>query len=155
MKRIFVLTIIGLLIFSCKENDKMQFVKKLNGKWASAENEGSRFFEDWIISDSKLMVGKAFLLSDGIDTTISEELKIELKDNEIFYVAKVKNENDNKPIKFLLIENESTHLIFENKLHDFPQRIKYFFMGDREIKVVVEGEYEGKQESNEMLLEKW
>ncbi len=155
MKRILALTTISLFILSCKENDKMQFVKKLNGKWASAENEGSRFFEDWSNINNELMSGRAFLLTDGIDTTISEELKIELKDNEIFYVAQVKNQNDNKPIKFLLIENEPTHLIFENKLHDFPQRIKYFFIGEREIKVVVEGEYEGKEESNEMILEKW
>ncbi|CAG0980703.1 hypothetical protein FLAV_01752 [Flavobacteriales bacterium] len=155
MKNLFVLFVAFSFICSCAETDEMQFVKKLGGKWASEENENSRFFEEWEVLTNGNLRGKGFLLSDGVDTTVSEELKIEKIKNEIFYVATVKNENNNQPVKFLLVENDSQHLVFENKLHDFPQRIKYFFLSERELKVVVEGEYKGQNESNEMLLGKW
>ncbi|NUM50738.1 MAG: hypothetical protein HUU48_06440 [Flavobacteriales bacterium] len=155
MKKLFVTCAVFAFTCSCTETDEMQYVKKLGGKWASEENENSRFFEEWDVLAEGNLIGKGFLLTDGVDTTVSEELKIEKIKNEIFYVATVKNENDNKPVKFLLVENDSQHLVFENKLHDFPQRIKYFFLNDRELKVVVEGEYKGQNESNEMLLSKW
>src|SRR3989344_2170088 len=155
MRKIVLYSVILLCFFSCAEKDHMQLVKKLTGKWASDENDGIRFFEEWKVADKNIMAGKGFLLEDGIDTTFSENLTIELKDDKIYYVAQVKGENDNKPIKFLLVESEPNYLIFENPLHDFPQRIKYFFINEKELKVVVEGEHEGKNESNEMTLNKW
>lgn len=146
--------ILACLCWQCSKSTN-KHITKIIGKWASEENEGSRFIEEWNSDADGHFFGKGYVLQDGIDTSFSEVLQIEEKNGDFFYIATVKSENENKPVKFKLVRAEETFLVFENPLHDFPQRISYFFTDDRNLKVVVEGEQNEQQVSNEILLTKW
>ena len=67
----------------------------------------------------------------------------------ISYIATVGNQ---QPILFALVESSNNKYVFENKEHDFPQRLIYYFINENSIKVFVEGEMDGKLEKDEYNL---
>jgi len=73
----------------------------------------------------------------GNDTTFVEKITILIKDNSIYYVADVR-ENE-KPVFFKLIDITKTGFVCENPEHDFPKRISYQVNG-RDLKAQISGD---------------
>ncbi len=73
---------------------------------------------------------------------MTEVLHIVAMGGDIFYIAKV--EHNEFPVPFKLIEMENGQAIFENKTHDFPQRISYKLTIDGELDVIAEGSIKGE-----------
>jgi hypothetical protein len=101
---------------STADIDKMQW---LIGEWESRD-DSSMLYESWKKENGFTLYGNAYAIENG-DTTFSEYARIIKKGDKIYYSVTVNNETTTD---FLLIENDDT-LIFENKQHDFPQRIIY------------------------------
>ena len=73
----------------------------------------------------------------GKDTTFVEKITILIKDNNIYYVADVP-ENE-KPVYFKLTEISNSGFVCENPEHDFPKKISYQLNG-ADLKAQISGD---------------
>lgn len=65
--------------------------------------------------------------------------------NRIVYSPTVTNQNNGQPVRFELISTTGHRYIFENKKHDFPQRVIYHLVSNNAVHARIEGTKNGKQ----------
>lgn len=99
----------------------------LNGTWEMPQPKGSYRLESWEEKDRTMMSGKGLKLV-GKDSTLLESIELYADRKNIWYVPTVTNQNDGAPVAFKLVSSTSHQFVFENPLHDFPQRIVYHLM---------------------------
>lgn len=132
MIRKALISIISLfLLSSCYRPDageSMQNLRQLEGLWSSSR--GVLFNENWQAVTDTLMLGTGFSLQDK-DTAFKEELKIFLKNKQVFYAAKV-GESDHF-VEFQLNMAKRNTWVFENHDHDYPNIITYKIDADELI----------------------
>ena len=88
------------------------------------------------------------------DTVFSESISLELRENELFYIPTVGDQNNAQPINFKFISIENNEIIFENKEHDFPQRIIYKNPESDSLYARVEGNDNGKFRKEEFFMKR-
>ncbi|HEY1032204.1 MAG TPA: DUF6265 family protein [Flavipsychrobacter sp.] len=66
-------------------------------------------------------------------------MKLIRNDNTWWYIPTVSNQNEGKEIRFRLTNATDTSMIFENKTHDFPQRIGYIRTSATSIHAYISG----------------
>jgi len=122
-------------LYSCTNNEisKLDF---LIGTW---KMEGQEQYEVWEKNRKNELIGYSFRL-EGNEKAISETLSIKIIDNQIVYEATVPNQNKGKTIQFILNNDITSYLSFENAEHDFPKKIQYRKITDDVIKVMVSGD---------------
>ncbi len=135
-----ILFFLCILLFSCEKKFSISDFSWLQGKWIGTD-DGLAFFEKWDSISENMMHGKGGAIS-GKDTVFSEKLKIEQRGENIFYVPTVKENASPVDFKFMGYKNDS--LIFENPLHDFPQRIIYFQLPNNKLYACIDGLKAGK-----------
>tara|TARA_R100000005_G_scaffold95726_2_gene78417 strand:- start:438 stop:911 length:474 start_codon:yes stop_codon:yes gene_type:complete len=107
------------------------------GKWERSNvKAGSTAFEIWQKESEYVYTGLGVSLK-GSDTTFVEKLRIEVKDNSIFYVADVR-ENVN-PTYFKVNKVTSAGFTSENPEHDFPKMISYELEGKDLTAIISDG----------------
>ncbi len=89
------------------------------GKWQINE---SNSFEEWEKVDDDLYRGKGYQVRKN-DTLITETINIVRRGKYLFFIPSVTDQNDGKPVEFKLLSKKKGKFVFENKEHDFPQRI--------------------------------
>lgn len=96
----------------------------LIGEWQDVQDSGRTVFtERWTRADDGTLSGFGFVLS-GNDTVFIEHLGILRSDTATYYAATVNNQNSGAAVLFKLV-HVTDSLVFENRAHDFPQRIVY------------------------------
>lgn len=116
---------------SSKKSDDFKSIKYINldkakwllGRWQNPSSDGL-MQEIWIKQNDSTFIGASFFIVEN-DTVSSENISLEERCKELFYIPTVKNQNDGKPIIFTLISLNDNQLVFENPSHDFPQKITY------------------------------
>ena len=100
----------------------------LTGTWVMTKPNGNQRLEIWQKDSSTSLTGKGYKVS-GKDTILLETLKIyeDEKDLSTWYVPTVPDQNEGKPVLFKMTRRSDYLFVFENKEHDFPQRITYHF----------------------------
>jgi hypothetical protein len=113
------------------------------GRWTGTES-GVKMEEHWTNGDGGLMLGMhRDVAANG--KTAFEFLRIEKRGDSLVYLAMP----GGKPATaFPLKSMTSDKIIFENKQHDFPQRIAYWRDGAK-LCARVEGTIGGKEESEQ------
>ena len=124
---------------ACKSYVKMTDIDWFVGKWQVNESQS---FEEWKRVNDDLYRGLGYKIRKN-DTLVTETINIVRKENEIFYIPVVTDQNDGKPVEFKLISKSKEELVFENKEHDFPQRIIYVKAGEDQIDARIEGMKQG------------
>jgi hypothetical protein len=113
----------------------------LVGTW-SMSTKKAVFYETWQkINDSTLM-GRSYQVN-GKDTVTTEQVQLIMRGDSIRYIPTV-NENNNNPVLFTLVKLEKGSYTFENKEHDFPQRIIYNLPRNNLMHAWVEGNISGQ-----------
>ena len=135
----FALCLIFLICFSCKAPNNLSDIDWVLGKWQVNE---SRSFEEWLKVNDHLYRGKGYEVRKN-DTLINETIEIVQRENSIFYIPTVADQNDGKPIEFQLVSKNKNELVFENEAHDFPQRIIYERTNAEVIDARIEGMRQG------------
>jgi hypothetical protein len=92
----------------------------LGGCWQGA-SPGREFREQWSKPAGGMMMGMSQTVRDG-KTVEYEYLQIRSSEDGVYYVAKPSGQTE---AAFKLVEVTGQSAIFENKQHDFPQRIIY------------------------------
>jgi uncharacterized protein YciI len=106
----------------------------LRGTWRI---ENSNQYEHWDELSEYSLKGFSYRLDEG-KIEISEYLSISQTKRKIVYKATVIGHNDGMEISFNLTKSDSIWE-FENKLHDFPQKITYHKLNDNELRVELKG----------------
>ena len=101
----------------------MKHLEWMIGSWSNISSKG-QLYENWIKTNDSVYTGKSFMVVKN-DTVFSEMISLENRNGEIFYIPTVKNENNGQAVLFKLITSHNNEVVFENKAHDFPQRILY------------------------------
>ena len=126
--RLFIL-ILTLLIASCskkKSTDQQEAMSKLDwllGTWAILTPE-HRLYESWEKLNDSVYTGNSVIIINN-DTAYTEQISLLRKNEDVFYVPTVSNQNDGQPVEFKLKSTDHGIYVFENTEHDFPQRIIY------------------------------
>ncbi|MEM7359797.1 MAG: DUF6265 family protein [Pseudomonadota bacterium] len=124
--------------------DTCSSLKDLNwliGDWFDP-GEQKTFNESWIYSSGDSYSGKGWTMETTTgEISFSESMRILRQDGGIYYLVKLP-ENDGE-VGFKLVRCPDQEAIFENREHDFPQRLHYELIAKDQLQVTVSGE-EGK-----------
>ena len=130
MKLLF--TVIGLSFFitlaqgqQTQTSAQQQFdgLSWVLGQWQRTnERQGAQTYETWEKESDSVYRGLGVTIKGG-DTTFVEKLRIELKDNKLYYVAEP--QQNTKPTYFEMTTIEPDGFVSENPEHDFPKMIQY------------------------------
>lgn len=117
-----------------RQSTDLDGLRWLAGEWQRETRSGISV-ERWEHTDMGL-VGEGLALRDG-DPLPTESLLLVPMGGDVFYVAKpVQNPY---PVAFRLVSRDGGEFVFENTMHDFPQRIIYSRTTDDTMTVAIEG----------------
>ena len=158
MKNYFSLFIILLLLFSSstfgQSDPCVQKFSWLTGKWSMKENS-STIVEQWSFFNGSLKCMSYEV--KGIDTTLIENASISCiggKSVFTYYPEKDAKSGRRDPVHFVLVSEKDNTYIFENKEHDFPQRVVYQRVNEKECHAWIEGMQNGKLEKIDFIYKK-
>ncbi|MFZ4544104.1 MAG: DUF6265 family protein [Saprospiraceae bacterium] len=157
--RIFTILLLIGLFASCRSKEvatkssaakTFNQLKWLSGTWFNESDKGV-LYEIWERNGSSEYAGRSFFIS-GKDTLFSESIRIVKKDEYLLYIPVVRDQNDGNPVQFRLIDSPKKTWIFENKQHDFPQRIIYMNPAPDSLVARIEGVQEGRFSAEDFIM---
>ena len=105
--------------------------------------------ENWMRPAAGTMLGMS-RNSKGGRTVFSEFMRIEPRDGELYYVARI-GDAKQAPTPFRRVRVSATEAVFENPEHDFPQRIIYRAVPGG-LNARIEGKSKGKERGEDYPL---
>lgn len=137
---------IGLVsIVSCNSKSEpsgpYDFFKKLEGTW---KNNNSNQFEKWYYNKG-VPRANSFKVTSQKDTVVLERIKILKQKDQLYFVAIVFNQKNEAPVRFKKTIETEESITFENKEHDFPQKIIYRVITPDSINASISGLIDGKE----------
>jgi hypothetical protein len=135
------------------KDQKFRHFEWLIGSWANLSDDGN-FYENWTKINDSSYSAFSYMTITG-DTVFSETVELKLVDNEIYYVVAASGQNEGQAVSFRLVSNENGEFVFENKGHDFPQRIIYKHPAPDSIHARIEGTVNGKFSMQEFPMKRY
>lgn len=152
MKRTYFSIVILILTCFCTnvqaQKDPLKTFAFALGSWEMQTPKG-KIVEQWSQNPDKTLSGKSYRINAKGDSLRTESLQIKKIGKEIFYCSTVTGQNGGKETCFKLISTKDEIYVFENKTHDFPQRIVYQNQGKNDMLAWIEGELNGKSRKSE------
>ena len=108
------------------------------GLWLMKDKNGS-LVETWAIKSDTLMESKSYH-TKGKVKRLTETVQLVYNAGKIQYIATAVGQNDELPVAFDLIGRKGSSFTFENKAHDFPQRIIYILTNTNRLRVTISGD---------------
>jgi hypothetical protein len=155
MKKVIPFLVTILLFASCqksKEVSKIVGADWLLGKWEHKSDAGN-LLEIWKKVNDSIYNGESYFIK-GEDTLHFEKIQMKQKGEDLFYIATVKGQNNDKPITFKHNDTIPKLLVFENTKHDFPQKIMYSQIRKDSIVIQISGIQQDKPSSIRYSLKK-
>ncbi|SDQ98963.1 hypothetical protein SAMN05421664_3007 [Chryseobacterium soldanellicola] len=142
----FALVAALLMICSCtvKNAAHIRKMEWLVGTWEHTTSKGS-VYETWQKAERNELRGRSYMIKNE-DTIVFEIIRLVQHKGNLFYVPVVKDQNGGAPICFEGKKISETQLVFENKMHDFPQVISYKKISEDSLKAEISGLRNGKEE---------
>jgi hypothetical protein len=140
--------LVALFLFSACGDKKVDNTNNLEefawlkGEWMDSSSSG-KMVELWNQVNDSLMVGSSIYLA-GEDTIFFEEISLNKINDDIFYIPSIQAEEGMQPTKFKFISSANGELVFENKEHDFPQRIVYTHPLEDSLIAYIDGKKNGE-----------
>jgi hypothetical protein len=147
MQRILLMLVAAIALHSCSDKgnnpSKLDKIDWVLGYWELVSPEG-KVTESWIRTNDTVYSGIGKYTDTAGQTLTTEEISIVLRNNELLYIPEVSNQNNGQPVIFKEASFSDTMVVFENKSHDFPQRIVYVKQGEGKMLAYIEGEMNGE-----------
>lgn len=141
MKRILQIFILFLSISACRYNPEPERINsvfdRLLGTWI-IQDSSSTISESWVKINDSLYSAVSYYIKDE-DTLSKEVISIKKTNGTFIYTARVSNQNNAKPVDFMLSDSAYDYFAFQNPKHDFPQKISYHFVSDDSIFAEISG----------------
>jgi len=141
--KIIAMLMFGLFTASTCQQDVFSELQQLSGTWMMTTKRGA-LYETWKRTGKDEMQGKSFKLN-GKDTVVLEKVRLSKSSDGLFYIPTMSDQNDGKPVSFKMIDSKNQTFVFENKEHDFPQRIIYHLVSKDSVHAWIEGTENGKE----------
>jgi len=159
MYKIITILFLVLTIISCKngdsdknEKEKIKAANWLLGNWENKSADGV-LSEIWTKTNDSTFQGQSYFIKEK-DTIHFETIVLQQTGENLTYSANVKGQNENKPVSFSFTETNENQIVFENKKHDYPQKISYQKAPNNNIVATVSGVIEGKPSTEKYTLSK-
>jgi len=141
------------LLCSCSNQpsanlDELQWML---GRWEQSSPEG-QLSETWTQLNDSTFTGDSYFVAKK-DTLFSEKILLTATGNGILYTPTVADQNEGKPVDFKMTSSGKFKVSFENKNHDFPQKIAYSLHDDY-LKAVISGKQSGATKSETFLMKR-
>ena len=141
--RVLVLAAAALFVFADAHaaSGKIMKLGWLAGCWKSVS--GRRAVEEhWMAPRAGLMLGIGRTTNAAGDTLIEfEQTRIHQRGNDLVFNASPSGQSTDS---FTAIAVSDSSVTFENKAHDFPQRVGYTLKADGSLAAWIEGTQGGK-----------
>ena len=124
-------------------NTEFKPLHGLTGLWKMDGKRGA-LYEEWQVSGDNQLTGRSYKINNN-DTIVLENVVIALQGNTIFYTPVVRDQNNQQPVPFKLISYNNNRYVFENKEHDYPQRVIYELVSSNELRARIEGSKNEKE----------
>ena len=131
---------------SFSEND-FKALQGLEGLWKMETSRGA-IYEEWHTNSNNKMAGRSYRINNA-DTIVMERIELYREGNDIIYSPVVSNQNNQQAVTFKLISITNGRYIFENKAHDFPQRIIYKIESKDAVHARIEGMRNGQERGSD------
>lgn len=118
----------------------------LEGRW-EGESAGLQMEEQWTSVRGGALLGLHRDVKAGRMVSF-EFLRIQATDGGAFYFA---SPGSRPPVAFALVEQGERRVTFENREHDFPQRILYWLDDAGALHARIEGPQQGRTVSEEWV----
>jgi hypothetical protein len=154
MHKLFILFSLSIILFCCKNEvknntiseekifDKIEQLQWLEGEWTNI-NIKRQSYENWIKQNDSTLTSYSYTTVKN-DTVFVEVVNLQERSNGVFFTVTVPDQNNAEAVTFKLIPSEKGIYTFENKAHDFPQRITYSNPVKDSIHAWIEGVVEGE-----------
>ncbi len=126
-------------------NSLLGEVSWLIGSWENTVPEG-KTIEKWQKLNDSVLVGKSIFIKEN-DSLLLENIMIVQREEGLYYIPTVINQNEGNPVEFKLSYKSGRMLVFENPQHDFPQKISYSKISNDSILAEISGISNGKEKS--------
>jgi len=136
MKTLSAALLLAWCFVACSSKKNTLPDNLFTGVWIGTDTAFA-YNEEWQAGNNMLK-GKSYVLN-GKDTTIEETVELKTVDGALTYIPVAYGQNNEQPVPFTLISSTDTSFVFENKAHDFPQRIFYRFVGKDSLVAGIEG----------------
>jgi hypothetical protein len=153
MREYTIIILLVLLTGAARAQQPVYSVKEfkplygLTGLWKMDGKRGA-LYEEWQVSGDNQLKGRSYKINNN-DTLVLENVVISLQRDAIFYTPVVRNQNDQQPVPFKLISYDNKRYVFENKEHDYPQRVIYELVSANELRARIEGSRNGKESGSD------
>lgn len=123
----------AVFLFACISTIRAQsFPEVFAGTWRDSTYS---IYEHWDKTGHQHLKGFSYELKNG-EKVISEHIEITMKENKMVYTVSVKNQNNEKPVDFVLSATDTVYT-FSNPGHDFPTYIRYKIMSPNYLQATV------------------
>jgi hypothetical protein len=123
------------------------------GKWQSYTNDSSFILEEWNKTSDTFFEAKTTFVTPT-NSKVLEEIELYENEHGVFFSPLVFNQNDSNRVSFQCKKNANNLFVFENKKHDFPQRIQYHFLNDSILRAEISGMIDDKELKDSFMFKK-
>ncbi len=165
MNKLIAISIVVISgLFSCnssKQEEATIIASKVNlldtakwfiGTWQNETLDGL-FTEQWNQKNDSVYSAMSTVIVNK-DTVFYESISLEQKDDSLYYIVSVKDQNKELPVSFKLISVTDNQLVFENAKHDFPSKITYSKIKEDSIVAFISGLIDGKEKIEQFPMKK-
>jgi hypothetical protein len=140
---IVVVSFAVLCAWTTRQTNDIKKAEWLIGTWENKTLKGS-IYETWSKANDNELSAKSYIVKEN-DTIVFENIQLVQEQDELFYIPKVKGQNDDLPVRFTAKITTDTTMIFENPNHDFPQIISYTQINADSLVAEISGTKNGKE----------
>jgi len=142
---------VSVLVACQAEKTDLNSFQWLKGDWKAQFSDTSYFFEKWTMANDTSWTGIGGMVVNS-DTIFAEQILVHQQKNDFYYRANVSENNGGVDFKYLGLINDSA--VFENKAHDFPQQIVYYYKTPNRLYAHIAGFDKGKYRKEVFELQK-
>ena len=144
---LFLSILVGsIAFFACNSSPVKKgpftFFDQLVGTWQNKQNNQ---FEKWYF-DKNAPRASSYKVLNKKDTIVTERIKVIKQGENIYYVAILFNQKNEAPVQFKKTTETDESITFENKQHDFPQKIVYQLLTPDSLQASISGMINGKEQ---------
>ena len=142
IKTIFLLAVSAVWVVGQNKVNNIADLGGMAGCWERKDATKKLLItEQWMSPAGTSILGMGRTVKDG-KTTGWEYMRIERRDDGLYFVSRPKENAEDTSFK--LIRSTLDEVVFENKEHDFPQRVIYKLQGEK-MTGRIEGTMNGKE----------
>ena len=123
------------------------------GTWQNQTSDGL-FTEQWNQKNDSVYSSISTVVVNHKDTVFFESILLEQKNNELFYTVSLKDQKEELPVSFKLVNATANQLVFENPKHDFPTKITYLKISEDSIVASISGLIDRKEKVEQFPMKK-